>query len=198
MLVGGEKEQDMRVIAGTMRRMQLATPSGNDTRPTQDRIKETLFNIIQAAVPGSVFVDVCAGSGGIGIEALSRGAVRAYFIENNKNAVACIQENLHKTHFEEEGTLLKQDAVSALRHIREKEVDLIYVDPPYESPVVRDILSALSAMDYVTENTQIIVETSLTSDFTFLEDLQLFITREKRYKGQRHLFIAKKDGSSDL
>ena len=181
----------MRVIAGTMRRMQLVTPSGNDTRPTQDRIKETLFNIIQMDVPGSVFADVCAGSGGIGIEALSRGAVRAYFIENNKNALACIQENVKKTHFEEQATILKQDAVSALRHIREKEVDIIYIDPPYESPVIRDILSTLSQMEYVTEDTVIIIETSLQSDFSYLPELGFAITREKRYKGQRHLFLGR-------
>ena len=72
----------MRVIAGSARRLKLVTPEGNDTRPTQDRIKETLFNIIQIEVPGSVFIDLFSGSGGIGIEALSRGAKKAYFIEN--------------------------------------------------------------------------------------------------------------------
>ena len=72
----------MRVIAGSARRLKLVTPEGNDTRPTQDRIKETLFNMIQLQVPGSVFIDLYAGSGGIGIEALSRGAKKAYFIDN--------------------------------------------------------------------------------------------------------------------
>ena len=74
----------MRVIAGTARRMKLVTPEGMDTRPTQDIIKETLFNMIQFEVPGCVFVDLCAGSGQMGIEALSRGARRAYFIENDE------------------------------------------------------------------------------------------------------------------
>ena len=88
----------MRVIAGTARRMLLKTPAGEETRPTQDIIKETLFNIIQFELEGCVFADICAGSGGIGIEALSRGAARAYFVENGRAAIACIQENLHKTH----------------------------------------------------------------------------------------------------
>ncbi|MBO5999738.1 MAG: RsmD family RNA methyltransferase, partial [Lachnospiraceae bacterium] len=80
----------MRVIAGSARRQLLKTPDGLKTRPTQDRIKETLFNIIQNEVPGSVFCDFCCGGGGIGIEALSRGAQRAYFIENDKDALSCL------------------------------------------------------------------------------------------------------------
>ena len=84
----------MRVIAGTRRSLRLISPDGRDTRPTQDRIKETLFNILQNDVPGSVFLDLFAGSGGIGIEALSRGAVRAYFVENQRKACDCIAQML--------------------------------------------------------------------------------------------------------
>ena len=179
----------MRVIAGSARRLKLVAPYGLDTRPTQDIIKETLFNIIQADVPGSVFLDLCAGSGAIGIEALSRGANRAYFVENGREACACIQKNLHTTHFEEEAVLLKQDALSALRHIHEKEVDLIYVDPPYESQTVHDILNALAAEKFITENTLIMVESSLDTDFSYLGDIGLELVREKDYKANRHLFI---------
>ena len=159
----------MRVIAGSARRLKLEAPRGLDTRPTQDIIKETLFNIIQTDVPGSVFLDLCAGSGAIGIEALSRGAKRAYFVENGREACACIQKNLHTTHFEESAVLLKQDVLSALRHIHEKEVDLIYVDPPYESRTA--------------------VETSLDTDFSYLEEIGLTLVREKDYRANRHLFI---------
>ena len=179
----------MRVIAGSARRLKLVAPYGLDTRPTQDIIKETLFNIIQAEVPGSIFLDLCAGSGAIGIEALSRGAKRAYFVENGREACACIQKNLHTTHFEEEGVLLKQDVLSALRHIHEKEADLIYVDPPYESRTVHDIMNALSKEQFVTENTLIIVETSLDSDFSYVPQICLQLVREKDYKANRHLFI---------
>ena len=179
----------MRVIAGSARRLKLVAPYGLDTRPTQDIIKETLFNIIQAEVPGSIFLDLCAGSGAIGIEALSRGAKRAYFVENGREACACIQKNLHTTHFEEEGCLLKQDVLSALRHIHEKEADLIYVDPPYESRTVHDIMNALSKEQFVTENTLIIVETSLDTDFSYLPQIGLQLVREKDYKANRHLFI---------
>ena len=84
-------EIQMRVIAGKARSLKLKTPDGLETRPTTDRIKETLFNMLQPYLPGSIFIDLFSGSGGIGIEALSRGAKHAYFVENNKNAVLCIQ-----------------------------------------------------------------------------------------------------------
>ncbi len=179
----------MRVIAGEARRLRLVTPDGKDTRPTQDRIKETLFNIIQTEVPGCVFIDLCAGSGGIGIEALSRGARKAYFIENGRQALSCIAANLKTTKFEDRAVVLKQDAAAALYAVREKEAGIVYVDPPYSSPLVQSLLSGLSLQPYVTENTLIIVETSLDTDFSYLQDLGLEIVREKRYKSQRHLFI---------
>ena len=179
----------MRVIAGSARRLLLEAPEGLDTRPTQDKIKETLFNILQMDVPGSIFLDICAGSGGIGIEALSRGAKRAYFIENGRNAVAYILRNLHRTGFEEQAVLLKQDAVAALRHVREKEVDLVYMDPPYRSDLAKRILTALDGQPYITEDTRIIVETDNHSDFSFLEETGFEIYREKNYKTNRHLFI---------
>ena len=87
----------MRVIAGTARRLQLKTLDGMDTRPTTDRIKETLFNMISAELYDSNFLDLFSGSGGIGIEALSRGAANAVFVEKNPKAMKCIQENLEST-----------------------------------------------------------------------------------------------------
>lgn len=182
----------MRVIAGSARRLLLVTPPGLDTRPTQDKIKETLFNILQMQVPGSVFLDICAGSGGIGIEAISRGARRAYFIENGRAAISCIQQNLHKTGFEDQAVILRQDAVAALRQVHEKEVDLVYLDPPYKSDLARRVLTALDGQSYITEDTCIVVETDLGSDFSFLDDTGFEIYREKDYRSNRHLFIRRK------
>ena len=115
----------MRVIAGIARGMKLKTPEGMDTRPTQDRIKETLFNMIQSYLADCVFVDMFSGSGGIGIEALSRGARKAYFIENAPKALACIQDNLQFTKFTDRAVVLKQDACAGLSNIYEKEVYLL-------------------------------------------------------------------------
>lgn len=183
----------MRVIAGTARRLRLVTPEGNDTRPTQDRIKETLFNMIQNQVPGSVFIDLFAGSGGIGIEALSRGAIRAVFVENNVNAYKCILENLKTTHFEEQANVLKQDVVLGLRSIKEKEADIIFIDPPYHGELYERTLSQLSEMNYVTANTMIIVEADLNLDFSFAENYGFEVRREKEYKTNKHVFLYRKE-----
>ena len=123
----------MRVIAGEARSLPLKAPEGLDTRPTTDRIKETLFNILQGDIPGSIFIDLCSGSGSIGIEAISRGAKRAYFVENAAKPAKCIQDNLNFTRFTDRGVLLKQDVVSALGSIHEKEADIIFMDPPYQA-----------------------------------------------------------------
>ena len=91
----------MRVIAGTARHLKLKTIEGINTRPTTDRIKETLFNMLSYDVEGSRFLDLFSGSGAIGIEALSRGARAAVFVENNRKAARCIRENLEHTHLAE-------------------------------------------------------------------------------------------------
>lgn len=181
----------MRVIAGTARSLPLKTPIGPDTRPTTDRIKETLFNIMQADVPGSIFVDLFAGSGGIGIEALSRGARHAYFVENAKEAIGCIQENLVFTKFTDRSTLIKQDVLSGLSLINEKQVDIIFMDPPYRMGIEQSIFSVLQNQRYVTEDTLIIVEAELKNDFSFLESYGFRIIREKIYKTNKHIFVRK-------
>ena len=181
----------MRVIAGEARSMPLVTPSGQETRPTQDRIKETLFNMIQMEVPGSVFIDTFAGSGGIGIEALSRGAKHAYFIDNGKEPNACILQNLHKTHFEDMATVIKKDVTMGLRSIHEKEVDLVYIDPPYKEGLYEYTLQTLGQLPYITEYTTIICEAILDEDFSFVEALGFNITREKLYKSNKHVFLKK-------
>lgn len=181
----------MRVIAGSAGSLQLKTPKGQDTRPTTDRIKETLFNIIQGEIPGSIFLDLFAGSGGIGIEALSRGAEHAYFVDCGREPSACITENLIFTGFTDRATLLKQDVFTALYSIREKEADVIFMDPPYAAGLERDLLKALSGRHYVTENTLLIMEAQLGTDFSFAPEFGFFIVREKKYKTNKHVFFKK-------
>lgn len=181
----------MRVIAGTARSLRLKTPEGMDTRPTTDRIKETLFNMLQPYLPDAVFLDLYSGSGGIGIEALSRGARHAYFVENNKNAIACIMHNLQVTKFVERSTVLKQDALSALQSIHEKEVDVIFMDPPYDRGYEKDALRILGSVPYVTERTLIVIESSLENDFSYLEQMGYVLTKEKKYKTNKHIFCHK-------
>ncbi|MDE6891275.1 MAG: 16S rRNA (guanine(966)-N(2))-methyltransferase RsmD [Lachnospiraceae bacterium] len=182
----------MRVIAGKARSLRLKTPAGTEVRPTTDRIKETLFNIIQAQVPGSLFIDLFAGSGGIGIEALSRGARYAYFADNSTEAAACIRDNLTFTKLSDNAALLRQDAALALRQINEKEADIIFMDPPYQSGCEEGVFGTLREMPYVTENTMIILEAEVRKDMDFLEDMGFEVVREKKYRTNKHVFIRKR------
>lgn len=120
----------MRIIAGTARSLPLKAPEGMDTRPTTDRIKETLFNIIQDEVPGAYFLDLFAGSGQMGLEAVSRGARYAVFVDNGKKPAACIEENIRFTKFEHQTKLYPTEVLSALRAMEGKyQFDLIFMDP---------------------------------------------------------------------
>ncbi len=182
----------MRVIAGTARSLPLKTPEGMDTRPTTDRIKETLFNMLQADVPGSVFLDLFSGSGGIGIEALSRGAKKAYFVENSEKAILCIRQNLSFTKMENRAIVLKQDVCSCLNSINEEAADIIFMDPPYGCDQEKSVLAVLETARYVTEDTIIIVEAALKADFSWAEESGFEVTKEKKYKTNKHVFLQKR------
>lgn len=183
----------MRVIAGRARSLKLKTPEGMDTRPTTDRIKETLFNMIQGEIPGCIFIDLFAGSGGIGIEALSRGASHAYFVENGKEAISCIQDNLSFTKFSNDATLLKQEVFSALPMIHEKEADIIFMDPPYQAGYEEKVFKALLSQPYVTESTLLILEAQIGKPMDFLKEIGYEVVKEKNYKTNKHVFVRKAD-----
>lgn len=186
----------MRVIAGTARRLLLKTPEGLDVRPTTDRIKETLFNILQTDIPGSVFMDLFSGSGGIGIEALSRGARKVYFVDNSAKAIDCIQRNLATTRLEEHATVLKQEVCSALesiaRRAKEEQADIIFMDPPYGCGEEKAALAVLGRMPYVTDDTLVIVEAERQTDFSYVEPLGFTVVREKCYRTNKHVFMRKR------
>lgn len=182
----------MRVIAGTAKRLQLKTLDGMETRPTTDRIKETLFNMIAPSVFGSVFLDLFAGSGGIGIEALSRGAKKAVFVEKNPKAMACVKENLNYTKLSEKAMTMTKDVLTALYQLEgEKVFDFVFMDPPYDQDLERQVLTYLSGSELIYEDTVIIVEASKHTDFSYLEDLGFTLIKEKEYKTNKHVFIEK-------
>lgn len=180
----------MRVIAGTARSLPLKTPEGMETRPTTDRIKETLFNMLQTKVGGCVFVDLFSGSGGIGIEALSRGAKKAYFVEYDKKALACIKDNLNFTKFNDRAMVISADVCSAVDRITE-EADIIFMDPPYESGLDTAVLRLLKNSTCVTEDTLIIVEAILDRDVKEFENCGFLVSKEKKYKSNKHVFLYK-------
>jgi len=184
----------MRVIAGKARRLQLKTPEGYDTRPTTDKIKETLFNILNPYLADADFLDLFAGSGAIGIEALSRGAKYAAFVENNKAALSCIRTNLKTTKLEEQAQIFALDALSAIRtlEISGKVFDVIFMDPPYNQLLEKQILLKLQDSNILYCDTIIVVEASLETDFSYLEDTKFRIYRTKEYKTNKHVFIEMK------
>lgn len=145
--------------------------------------------MLQPYLADCVFVDMFSGSGGIGIEALSRGARKAYFVENAKEPLACIEANLSFTKLKEQAVILKTDAVSALHHIYEKEADVIFMDPPYNMGYEKQVLACLKDMKYVTEDTKIVIEASLETDFDYAEELGFEVFKEKRYKTNKHVFL---------
>ena len=183
----------MRVIAGKARRLNLKTIPGNDTRPTTDRIKETLFNILQPEIPGCRFLDLFSGSGAIGIEALSRGADYAVFVEKNPKACACILENLSFTKLSEGGKLLNMDVLQALRSMEgQAAFDCIFMDPPYKNELERQVLEYLKDSSLADEDTLIIVEADLHTDFSYVEELGYELSRSKEYKTNKHIFLHKR------
>ena len=183
----------MRVIAGTRRSLPLKTLEGDATRPTADRYKETLFNVLQADIPGARFLDLFAGSGGIGIEALSRGARHAVFVENSRKAQAVIRENVHFTKFENESDILLADALSYVRGLTVVDFDIIFLDPPYNKGLEQQILLALSGKKYKNPAVRIVVESALEEDFGFLADTEFRIEKVKAYRTNKHIFIRRKE-----
>ena len=182
----------MRVIAGSARSLLLKTVPGLDVRPTTDRIKETLFNMLAPVIPECRFLDIFAGSGAIGIEAMSRGASEAVFVDSARASAECIEDNLRHTKFTENTRVLKTDALSAVAMLERegKAFDIIFMDPPYNKDLEREVLERLRGSKLVTESTKIIVEASVSTDFGYLSELGFTITKNKEYKTNKHVFIA--------
>ena len=184
----------MRVIAGKARSMPLKTIKGPDVRPTTDRIKETLFNILMPDIPGARFLDLFAGAGAIGIEALSRGAKEARFIEKSKEACGVIQANLEFTKLTENAHILTRDVCDGITELKGKGAfDIIFMDPPYGKGYGQQILALLSKTDLADEYTIVVLEEDLSDDFKEGDIISGFeITRIKKYRSNRHIFLRKK------
>jgi 16S rRNA (guanine966-N2)-methyltransferase len=158
----------MRVIGGKSRGTRLAGLKGTDIRPTLDRVKESFFNKVGQTLEGEAFLDLFAGTGSMGIEALSRGAEKVVFVENNHRAQNLIYSNLERCHMgpdevdseDKNWILLKYDALHALHILEERgyRFDIVYVDPPFPDDVYEDCLLALSRSRLLTESSLVVVE----------------------------------------
>ena len=190
----------MRVIAGKVRRMTLAVPAGSEVRPTTDRIKETLFNIIQFDLQDCMFLDLFAGSGGIGIEALSRGAKQAVFVDKGKDSLRCIEQNLKHTNLYDDAEILPMDAVQAIKNLskRGKVFDIVFLDPPYEHDMEIPVLNTLYDYSVIDANSLIIAETSVHTDITTWDNDRYSVIRVKKYKTNQHVFLKQKNNKDGV
>jgi 16S rRNA (guanine(966)-N(2))-methyltransferase RsmD len=180
----------MRVITGKARGVQLKTPDGQLTRPTTDRVKEALFSIIQFEIPGAAVLDLFGGTGQLGIEALSRGAKSAVFVDAGEAACKLIKENLRRTKLEEQGRVIRSDYLRFLTTCREK-FDIVFLDPPYAEEFLENSLKKLSEIDILQSNGIIVCERPLGKELP--AEIPGF-TRSKDYKyGTTVLTLYRKD-----
>ena len=180
----------MRVITGKARGVALKTPDGMQTRPTADRVKEALFSIIQFEIPCARVLDLFGGTGQLGIEALSRGAQSAVFVDASEKACALIKENLKRTKLQDCGKVIRSDYMEYLDRCREK-FDIVFLDPPYAEVFLENALKRLSEIDILQSGGIIIAERPLDKELRWVFP---GFTRSKDYKyGKTLLTIYRRD-----
>ena len=155
----------MRVITGKARGVTLKTPDGMKTRPTADRVKEALFSIIQFDVPAAKVLDLFGGTGQLGIEALSRDAQKAVFVDNREDACKLIRENLRRTKLEESATVVCSDYESYLQNCKEK-FDIIFLDPPYAEVFLENSINLITEIDILQSSGIIVTERSAEKELS--------------------------------
>lgn len=150
----------MRVIAGQYKGRRLKSLEGFAVRPTSDRMRETLFNILAPRIEEARFVDVCAGSGAVGIEALSRGAAHVTFIESSRKAAAIISENLRHCGIRENFKFITREAIAAMKYLAQdkQQFDIFYFDPPYDSEIYSPVMWQIVRNDLLADGGLVIVE----------------------------------------
>ena len=177
----------MRVISGSVRGRRLKTPENYDIRPTTDNVKESLFNIIQFDIEGRRVLDLFAGTGQLGIECLSRGADSVVFIDQSREAVKIIRENLKSCGLS--APVLQQDALSYLRHCG--RFDLVFVDPPYDSGLYESVLETINSVDILSDGGIILCESRREKT---LPDMRVPYRKKKEYNyGRVKLTVYIKD-----
>lgn len=182
----------MRIISGSARGRKLREPQGMDTRPTTDKVKESLFNIIQFELEGRRVLDLYAGTGQLGLEALSRGAEHCTFVDQRREAATLVRENIQLCRFEAQARVVQEEALSFLALCREK-FDVVFLDPPYHSGLLEKSLERLTQFDILREHGIIVCESG--TDWTVPPLPSPYEAgREYRY-GQIKLTICRRAGS---
>ena len=168
----------MRVITGKARGVQLKTPEGMQTRPTADRVKEALFSIINFDIPGAKVLDLFGGTGQLGIEALSRGAASAVFVDAREESCKLIRENLKRTKLEQDAKVVRSDYLDYLNRCRE-QYDIIFLDPPYAEVFLENAIKKITEIDILQSDGIIVAERPLGKELPW--EFEGF-TRSKDYK----------------
>ena len=181
----------MRVISGSARGRRLKELQGMDTRPTTDKVKESLFNIIQFEIPGRKVLDLFGGTGQLGLEALSRGAEHCTFVEQRRDAAALIRENLKTCRLGDSAHVVQGEALDFLTCCREK-FDVIFLDPPYQSDLLQRSLELIQKFDILSEHGIIIGETAAELPFPAL-NAPYEVGKEYRY-GKIKLVVCHRAG----
>ena len=168
----------MRVITGKARGIQLKTPEGMQTRPTADRVKEALFSIINFEIPGAKVLDLFGGTGQLGIEALSRGAASAVFVDAREESCRLIRENLKRTKLEQDAKVVRSDYLDYLNRCRE-QYNIILLDPPYAEVFLENAIKRITEIDILQSDGIIVAERPLGKELPW--EFEGY-TRSKDYK----------------
>jgi len=182
----------MRVISGRARGTKLNSIDSLKTRPTLDRVKESLFNILQNELEDSLVLDLFAGSGALGIEALSRGAKQVYFCDSSYESIKVLKENLEKTKLLDFSVILNKDFRKTLKELKEKQFDLIFLDPPYKTNYVIDALEDIYSFELLKENGKIVIETDEERILEAIGKLEFMELYDQRKYGRATLVFLKR------
>ena len=181
----------MRIISGKARGTKLYTLDGENTRPTLDRVKESLFNMIQSKINDCIFLDLFSGSGAIGLEAASRGAKKVILCDNSKEAIQIIKRNIEKTHTEEQIELYLTSSQELLENKIKEKVDIVYIDPPYKTNLAFDSVKTILDKEIINKNSIMIIETDeVERVISQVRNLKIEIIDQRRY-GRAHLIFLK-------
>ena len=183
----------MRVISGKARGTKLNSIESELTRPTLDRVKESLFNILQNRMQSAIVLDLFAGSGALGIEAISRGAKKAYFCDKNKKATEMIKQNLEKTRFLEFAEVINGDYKKCIESLKDK-IDIIFIDPPYKDNLSIDSIKLIIEKGILNQDGIMIIETDeICRDKRGLENLDKIKIIDQRKYGRVNLIFIKEE-----
>ncbi|MCI8471170.1 MAG: 16S rRNA (guanine(966)-N(2))-methyltransferase RsmD [Clostridia bacterium] len=179
----------MRIIGGKAKGTKLYTLEGENTRPTLDRVRESLFNILQYELSDSIFLDLFSGSGACGIEAVSRGVKKAILCDKSKRAIEIIKKNVAKTHIEEKVEIYQLGFEELLKTKIKEKPDIVFIDPPYQTDYAYQAIKIMLENNLIKEETILIIETNQEKRIKEeIEELEIEIMDERKY-GRVHLMF---------